>query len=107
MKKVILIGAACVICFFIYKHHQQTKVSEQQATHIIEWGIRSNAKFDGAEVKDVDLTDYEIDDIGLIHAEAELTYELNGKKLCKKVKAFYTGKFGTIVDDFDVVGDCD
>lgn len=106
MKKLVLVVAACAVGFFVYKHHLQTKADEKRATHVIEWGMKSEAEFDGAELKDIDLQDYEIDEIGLINVEAELTYEVNGKRLCKKVKAFYTGKFGTVVDDFNVVGNC-
>ncbi|WFY31931.1 hypothetical protein NFK28_03380 [Citrobacter braakii] len=106
MKKLVLVVAACAVGFFVYKHHLQTKADEKRATYVIEWGMKSEAEFDGAELKDIDLQDYEIDEIGLINVEAELTYEVNGKRLCKKVKAFYTGKFGTVVDDFNVVGNC-
>ncbi|EGZ6858218.1 hypothetical protein VEL84_003238 [Cronobacter sakazakii] len=106
MKKYVMIVAACTVGFFVYKHHLQTKTNETRATHVIEWGMKSDNEFDNAELKSIDLQDYEIDEIGLIHAEAELTYEVNGKELCKKVKAFYTGKFGTVVDDFTVVGNC-
>lgn len=98
--------AACLIAFFIYKHHLQTKTIEKRVTHVIEWGMESSSEFDGAKVKDIDLLDYNIDEISLINAEAEITYEVNWEQLCKKVKAFYTGKFGTIVDDFNIIEDC-
>ena len=107
MKKYVLVAAACAVGFFVYKHHLQTKANEKRVNHVIEWGMNSDSEFDGAELKGIELQDYEIDEIGLIRADAELTYEVNGRQLCKKVKAFYTGKFGTVVDDFDVVGSCD
>jgi len=106
MKKYLWIVAACVVGFLIYKHHLQTKASEKRVTHVIEWGMKSDATFDDAVLKDIVLQDYDIDELGLIHAEAEVTYESNGKQMCKRVKAFYTGKFGTIVDEYDVIGNC-
>ncbi|MEJ5067426.1 hypothetical protein WH292_06025 [Enterobacter sp. MYb186] len=106
MKKIVLVIAFCVIGFFVYKHHKKNQVAERQATHVIEWGINDSPRLEGATIKDIDLNDYTIDELGMINAEANVTYELNGKSRCEKFKAFFSGKFGTVVDNFELTGKC-
>ncbi len=106
MKKVILVVICAVAGFYLYKNHLENKAAERRATHVIEWGMKNSYEFDDAEAKDIDITSYESSIVGA-NVEADVTYTLEGKEKCSHVKAFYSGKFGTVVDSFDVTGKCD
>lgn len=107
MKKIVLVIAVCVIGFFAYKQYKTDQLAERRAAHVIEWGVSDSPRLEGAKIKDIDLNNYTIDELGMINAEANVTYELNGKSQCENFKAFFSGKFGTVVDSFELTGKCD